>query len=206
VSAPREIRLDEAEHVYTLNGVRVKSVTEIIRGMVRFAGARPEDVEAAADRGKAADRAVEIIANGRALEPSSVHPSINPYIAAFKAFLVDNPGFRCIETQVRVSHVGLLYCGTLDIFGRLRPAGKNGVFDVKCTATCPLTVGPQTAGYAGAIAEEFGFRFQDLDRYALWLRRDGTYRLVPQRSANDWHVFCSALTLTRWCDANGIKL
>jgi hypothetical protein len=205
----REVHLDEAEHRYTLNGVRAIGVTDILRGMLRFGGARQEDIDAACARGSAADRAVEILATGNELEPESVHPVISPYIAAFEAFQRDTR-FHCLDAQRIVSHLAYRYCGKLDLRGFFPHSAcardVGDVIDVKCTAAVPLTVGIQTAGYAGAIAEETGAPFSSIGRYCLWLKRDGTYRLKPCRSGNDWHVFCSALTLVRWCDAVGINL
>lgn len=194
------IEFDPAAHRYRVAGQFVPSVSTILKAALTFAGV-PEDVlELALQRGTAVHRAVELDVLGT-LDEATVDPRVAPYLAQWRKFCRDS-GWQPIAPEVRCASARYGYAGTLDQVGRLpRTPGRTALLDLKTSATAPITVGPQTAGYEQAVRETYpneSWAYGPIDRYALLLTRD-TYRLVPLTNPADIAVFTSALTLWRWC-------
>ena len=203
----RRIDFEAPTHRYRLNGQRAPGVTSVLRGAMQFAGVDPAVVEAACQRGTVVHKAVELINRGQRIDPASIDVRIKPYLRQYGKFLTDT-GFVAANAERFVSHVRLHYCGQLDMdgtFHRIKvPAAELELLDLKVTAALPtLTVGMQTAGYAGALEDELGRARRN--RWCLWLRPD-TYKLVPLTGANDWTEFSAALTIWRKFYAHGIEV
>lgn len=204
------IEFDQASHSYRVGGAPVPSVTTILRGALQFAGV-PEDVMTAAlQRGTAVHKAVELDSLGT-LDEDTVDPRVAPYLKRWREFVAAT-GYRSLAAELPCASARFGYAGTLDQLGEFRGrADRTVLLDVKTSVALPPSVGPQTAAYASAVVESYGpgtdaaFRLPNrkIDRYVLLLGAL-RYKLVPLDDPADIAVFCSAVTLWRWCRANRI--
>ena len=178
------VEFDETKHEYTVDGVKVPSVTEICSYITgeHYGAINPAVLEYASRRGTAIHEATEVIDYDG--EPE-LDAEIAPYVQAYVDFLSDyRPEWEMIEQVVYNPIYG--YCGTIDRYGKV---GKEWwVLDIKSTASPNreqyMSVCCQTSAYLMAIAPytEQGMIAQ---RKALYLRKDGTYRLVD---LTEWEV------------------
>lgn len=121
----------------------------------------------------------------------AIDPAIAPYVAAYETFLRDaKPDWAFIEQRVCDPAMG--YAGTLDRCGFLN--GKWIVADVK-TGPESAWHSLQLAAYARLVPHASGLK---PDRYGLYLRADGTYRLRQFTNRNDERVFLAALSIAQW--------
>lgn len=182
-------------HVYKLGTRVVPSVTQILGPLsareYRFVD--KSTMEAAAALGTAVHKMIELdVADD--LDVASLSEPLLPYFAAWRNFR-NLSGFECCMSEQRVHSAKYGYAGTLDLAGELN--NRPTIIDAKRTAQVPRTAGPQTSAYRQALSEA-GSEYANADRYALHLRVDGSWRLVPFVDKNDLRVFLSALTLHHW--------
>ena len=84
-----KIDFDEEKHEYSVDGVRVPSVSEILAPLSadRYADLNPWMLKAAAARGTAVHEACELIDYG--VEPEE-DPETDGYLVAYQSFLLDH--------------------------------------------------------------------------------------------------------------------
>lgn len=208
-----EIQFDEAKHEYYSDGKRVPGVTEILSPITAsgYSKINPAVLEHAAMKGTLVHEWCEMYDYGCADE--SVPSELAPYCAAYADFIRDyRPKWEKIEeivAQYNMIDVGndeyyegkLVgeYAGRLDRMGLLND--RYAIVDIK-TIAAPntknhISVCCQTAAYAKAI----GKPYIAYDRYALYLKPDGTYRLLDCREYelkngfSGSELFASLLTL-----------
>lgn len=165
--------LDEATHTYTLNGLRLWSVTQILGA----AGlTQPIDYPPSATRrGHAVHRACALWAAGR-LDEERLAAAWRPYLDAYKQATND------IALQVEHSELRLAssfgFAGTLDIAGHVYPdiTPNLVILDIKTGVPEPCAE-LQTAGYAILYEAAFGVAYSKIKRGTLQLSDDGSYRL-----------------------------
>jgi hypothetical protein len=203
-----KLQFDEEKHEYRHDGRVVPSVTQILKPLseAEYRGVNRDVLDAAAQRGKAVHKMIELDLRDD-LDVDSLPDELQPYYTAWQNFR-NLSGFECLLSEARVYSPRYNYAGTLDLFGRLN--GDAALIDAKRTVVVPRSVGPQTAGYEQALR----WNYPDLvskcvngpgegciNRYALHLRADGSWRLVPQKDPNDARVFLAALTLHNYLEA-----
>ena len=207
------VKLDPASHTYSLDGVRVPGVTQVLAPLNDFGILPLGTLEGAAVRGRAVHKATEEHDREPTWKPAvekpwrpewvgpvPVNSSLVPYLDAWKQFLADTKfEIHAIEQQVYSRKYN--YAGVLDRLGVLN--GKRCVIDIKTTAAISPQVGVQLAAYQQAVNEELvaptrtkigGYH----KRFACQLRRNGTYRLEEFTDAADWSVFLALLTVHNW--------
>lgn len=169
-----DIFFDEAEHIYLVNGEEVPSVTDILSPLHRgYAKVNTSVLEYARRRGTAVHEALEIYDLGGELE---VLPETAPYIQAYLDFC---NVYRPVWTEIEQ----IVYSGTYGFIGTLDRAGclngtERAVVDLKTsqpTKEALVSVCIQTTAYA--LAYDFD-NYNALQRYGIFLKSDGTYRLV----------------------------
>lgn len=182
-----EIQFDEERHIYSFEGQVVPGVTEILSPITAggYSKINPAVLEHAAAKGTLVHDWCEMYDYGCAEEfmPSEVSPYCEAYIAFVRDYV---PMWETIEGIVYNPY--LQYAGRLDRFGMID--GKKSVLDIK-TVSSPSTrthisVCCQTAAYAVAIDRD---DFDEIDRYALYLKPDGTYRLFDCKDYEKKHGF-----------------
>lgn len=176
-------------HIYRWSGRVVPSVTQALSVIERgFGFVDPERLEIAREFGRHVHKAIELF-NADDLNEAQLDAPLVPYLAQWKQFLVDT-GFKVEQGEEQVYHPRLHYAGTLDIRGSWRR--KRWLIDLKSGAV-PKSVGPQTAGYHGALPIEV----RPQKRAALALSATG-YRLVYCDDPADFSIFQSALNIYRY--------
>lgn len=192
------LQFDDATHSYTLGGVLLPSVTHILDDVLQeYNGIDPDTLRRAQERGTAVHKACELH-DLDDLDYESIDDMLAPYLGAYIRFLGDVPGeIVAIEKRVHSEKYG--YAGTLDRIFAPKRKKRRWLIDLKTPTQIRRTVGPQTAAYEQA-AREVGLLDQKerIERFALQLRDDGNYRLVPCESPADFSVFLSALTIHKF--------
>lgn len=181
-----EIIFDDKLHQYTVDGVVIPSVTQIIKaaGLYDFSMVDPDVLEYKRNLGTQVHAATELDDQDNL---GGYDPVIEGYLSAWRKFKAET-GFRVTHIEERLFHKKYHYAGTLDRLGKF---GDRGVLiDIKTGAIDLSTVGPQTAAYA----EAWGFHGK---RYALQLL-DGKYKLTECKNKMDFQVFLNCLNIYRW--------
>lgn len=179
-------------HVYTWQGRRVPSVTQIVHeaGCSAFWGVGTSWYM---ERGSALHLAAQLWDEGD-LDESSVDPAIAVHLAAYKTFLRANESELVIETIEQPAYHPRGYAGTYDrgILWR----GDRGILDIKTGAKAPWHR-LQTAAYLALVPEA-------TVRLVVYVGSDGAWKLERHEDHTDWGVFASALALWQWKERNGL--
>lgn len=184
---------------YHVDGVPVPSVTECLdcAKFIDLAKIPWPVLEDARLRGTAVHTWLELaVKSPEAIRGVDPPEFIAGYIAAWEKwrresrFVIDSAEDAVVDTTYR-------YAGTFDILGRT--GERRGMVDYKARYGLTPEIGPQIAGYLGALracgrvdADE------PVDRYALLLRSDGSYLFEQQTSRRDLHAFRAAVAVTHW--------
>jgi hypothetical protein len=194
VNAGALLDFDPVAHRYRVGDRELISVTQALTA-AGLVDTRWFNDDAAA-RGTYVHAAIQLHHEGDLAE-DSLDPVIQPYFTAYLKFLSET-GFELDACEERLFDETLGFAGTLDLRGRiprksLRHPGID-IIDVK-TGMVPPHVGPQTAAYARMLPRELGaLRW----RWALHLRADATYALLPLENRTDEAVFLAALTVANF--------
>ena len=172
-------------HTFILNGERVPSVTEVLSPLQEesFKAIRPEVLAAAADRGTLVHEITEAIDLGADYE-DLLEPQVMPYVEAYQDFLTEHQvEWDGIETPVAFDsqdeRLWISYAGIVDRFGMVD--GDWAIVDIK-TVNSPsieqkISVAVQLYAYQLAIQKTFALWPPIAKHYALYLTKDGKYRL-----------------------------
>ena len=169
--------------------VRVSRVLDAV-GATDFSSIPERDREVCLARGQGVHRVCEDINRGTDGQ-YDYDPRVVPYGEAYRSFLRDT-GFKPlpggIECRVHRTFASLglpphpVYAGvagTYDVLGTVGP--RLWMPDLK-TSAAPSSTGKQTALYTLLLP---GYEFNDIERYGLALRADGTYRLSARYPYTD---------------------
>lgn len=167
------ITFNEEEHKYFVNGVEKPSVTTILNYVTadHYGAINESILRQAAQRGTDVHEACADIDYGLEVEAD---PVIAPFVRAYCDFLNDyRPEWEEIEQRHYCE--GGDFCGTVDRMGRIN--GRECVLDIKTTAS------PTKVNYLSYCAQTIAYTYfyqegVQYDRYILFLKKDGKYRLV----------------------------
>lgn len=159
----------EADHSYEVDGVKLPSVSEILRFMSReiYSNATQFQLDHAADRGTRVHRACENIDRYGSCEADN---EIEPYVMAYIQFLKDKkPKWSLIETSMCDLDWG--YAGTIDRYGVID--ARRVIVDIKTNSSLKIPlVTAQLNGYKNLAEKDE----HQVDAVAsLHLKKDGTY-------------------------------
>lgn len=186
------LQFDEASHTYTVGGIVIPSVTQIIAPLYSFEGIPESILNAKRDLGRAVHTACEYDDDGD-LDEGSVSDQVRPYLEAYRAFRRDT-GAEVVLNEQKLYNPKHRYAGTID--RRFVIKGELWTVDLKTTASMSPAVGVQLAAY-DRLVEEAGERANS-KMGALQLKPDGSYKLHPFSSAADFPVFLSLLNIHNW--------
>lgn len=191
------LQFDPVVHAYTLGGVRVPSVTQVLKPLYSFDGIPVGVLNAKAALGTAVHRACELLDNDDLDEDSDAGraglASIAGYLAGYKRFKSDKR-LTIIANEQRLYHPVHRYAGTID--RRYAIEGHIWDVDLKSTVSMSPIVGIQTAAYTEMFRAN-GFNAL-ARRGALQLFPDGKYKLHEFSDPSDFPVFLSLLTIQRF--------
>ena len=171
---------------YLIDGERVPSVTEILSmgGWVDYSGVDPEVLAKAATRGTWVHEATERVDDGTFDAADAPRPWLG-YVRAYQRFCQEHD-YTITGSEEVVLNSQYLYAGTLD-----RRAMLNGwptILDIKTSYKPGASWGPQIAGYAACMTEQYA-------RAALWLRWNGEYELIWYKDPDDRRLFLATAFL-----------
>jgi hypothetical protein len=200
------LTFDPGPHVYTLDGVPVPSVTGILRasGLVDFSGVPGAVLERARIRGTAVHQAIHYYnENDLDVRRFAIEfPEYSGYLEAWLEFRSERrflPHFN--EYRVASARHGI--AGTIDCLGVLE--GRGALIDFATGRPEDAAKDLQTAAYhtlAHEWAETDGALGDFLSRYvvrryAVALRRDGSFRVEAYTDPADWRRFQTLLEAQR---------
>lgn len=180
-----KIDFNEEKHEYSVDGVKVPSVSEILAPLSadRYRDLNPAVLQQAAARGTAIHEATEALDYD--LNPE-IMPDIAGYVEAYIAFLRDYfPQWEMVEGLVCNAdwdgvEIVPIYAGTVDRYGKID--GRPCVVDIKTYASMTtdalIAASCQTQLYRCAIDNNYTSLWHDMKRYVLHLKKDGGYRLI----------------------------
>lgn len=190
-----KIDFDEEKHEYSVGGVKVPSVSEILAPLSadRYRDLNPAVLQQAAARGTAIHEATEALDYD--LNPE-IMPDIAGYVEAYIAFLRDYfPQWEKVEGRVCAENAknAPIYAGTVDRYGKID--GRPCVVDIKTYASMTtdalIAASCQTQLYRCAIDNNYTSLWHDMKRYVLHLKKDGNYRLIDLDKFDDERNFNS---------------
>lgn len=198
------LQFDQATHAYFKEGLRIPSVTQVLKmsGWVSFEGIAKDVLENKRGIGEAVHKCAQYFDEGD-LEESTVLPEWAGYLDAWKKFVR--------ESQVQILGTEQKHLGTVNgmpygmTYDRLAIVdGEESLLELKTCAAKEDYWGLQLAGYDLGLPQcKDALRRK---RYAVQLKKDGNYRLWPFEDAMDYDGFTWSLAIT-WLQLNrGYKL
>lgn len=188
---------DEDSHTYTLGGRKMLGVSEIIQsaGLKDFSRIPPDVLAHACARGRAVHAACEFF-DQNDLDWDTVSDEIKPYVVAWQRFKSDCP-IEWADIEKPLYHATFGFAGTPD---RIAVAPGRAVYDIKTYAPDAVT-GVQLAAYS---LLRFGPQpsFDEPKRVAVWLKKDGKYRVTEYSDRGDESVFMACLTVCKFKGGN----
>jgi len=193
-------------HVYTVDGHRIPSVTELLEAAgvsPDYRKIHPAVLQHARLRGLHCDLACDL-ADADDLDWRTVHPEAVPLVQAWESFKKDY-GYEPILQQPLLYHRKWAYCGTPDSVGMLD--GHVAIIERKATARMPGSAALQVAAYAadgievaprgGGILEPVPWAGPVL-RVGVHLQRSGRYEAWPYTDPDDEAAWLGVVALARW--------
>lgn len=181
-------KFDPVDHVYTLNGNVLPSVTGIIKPLFDFSMIKPEVLEYKRALGTAVHLATELY-DADDLDEDSLDEAVIPYLNAWKKFKVEMK-VEIITSEQPIYHVCRGYAGMLD---RTATVNKRPfIIDIKCTAALSPATGIQLAGYKDMIGQPHN------RRAAVQLKPNGNYVFEEYDDDSDLSTFLSLLNVQNW--------
>jgi|TARA_R110000824_G_scaffold66800_1_gene173110 hypothetical protein len=140
----------------------------------------------ALERGSRVHEISEAIDGGREVEPEE---DILGWVSAYQSFIKDfSPRYELVEHIVE--RPALNCHGVIDRVGAgLNPNGSRFVLDIK-TGAKKQADAVQLAAYAMLYDPDY---YEQLERYGLYIRRDGSYKLVPYTHDYDYVTWLELL-------------
>ena len=199
---------DESLHTYALDGVRLPSVTQLLKGAgigPDFSAVPPQLLEAARAFGVAVHSACELDDLGE-LDDDGTDARVMACVHAWRRFKVEND-VEVLATEQRLYHPTLRYAGTLDGLVRMRAWREHGTDIVLVDRKTGLQPHPSFGVQLAAYEELLRFNDADLGpgspirRASVHLFDDGTYRLHRFTNHSDSACFMACLALHSWKEA-----
>ena len=208
------LTFEPTHHVYTLDGLFVWSVTQILRlvGLVNFDNVPPSILEAARARGIAVHAAICYLNEGDldVADFRRTFPHLVGYLESWMR-LLDSGRLQMVLCEHRVAHRAPNFSGTADWIGRVDD--EAAILDFATGDPEDACKHLQLAAYviaSRAWAEEPGEdvlkAFVDkhafIRRFAVQLRRDGSYPLVTAHdNPRDYTTFLTIANAVAVVDA-----
>jgi hypothetical protein len=201
------LTFDHDAHRYALEGVVVPSVTQILKasGLIDFSGIPTGILNAALERGSRVHEAIHFFSEGD-LDVDQFRADFPDYVGYLEGWLsfCDQRHFVPVLNEHRVASPRHLIAGTLDCLGLLD--GQAVLLDFATGRPSDVAKDLQTAAYH-ALATEWAAEDPALaafleahpvvKRYAVALRKDGTFRLEGYTDPRDFRQFLTLLEAQR---------
>lgn len=192
------LEFEDNTHTYTLNGIVVPSVSEVIAPLsnVKYSGISERTLARAADKGTSVHNSIE---NWIKFGIEDIPPEHSGYFNAFMDWWnTYNP--EVVGSEVRLCHILMQYAGTADFIGYIQD--ELTLIDFKSTYTVSdMTCGVQLEAYSQAL-KSMGVVVQR--KKILHLKRDGRFDLrdYPENDPARWRVFGALKTVYDYAKAS----
>jgi hypothetical protein len=176
---------EESHGYYDPKGKFVPSATQILQlvGLSDYSMVPPEVLENKRRIGSEVHDLCASIDKYGDIDPSWVSEECFPYVKAYQCFRHDHnfePEVELVEKPIIVSVHGMLYGVTPDAPGKLR--GMDATLERKCVEAAQASWAVQTA--LQEFARYRTSRCGRSQRFALQLKKDGSYRINPHTNHN----------------------
>ncbi|MEO5360592.1 MAG: PD-(D/E)XK nuclease family protein [Nitrospirota bacterium] len=197
VQATPELLFDKTDHTYTTpDGVVLPSVTQILKELGFYPHSEFYTNESR-QRGVDVHLACQYY-DENDLDETTLRDEIRPYVEAYKRFRTES-GFEPQLVEYRLYSKTYGYAGTMDRVGML--TSKTTIIDLK-TGQPQCADALQTAAYAYAYTEMTGVKV--MERYGLYLKDTGSYRLQNHKERSDLQIFLAAASLYQYKKSKGL--
>jgi len=200
-----ELQFDSEQHIYTVNGAVLPSVTTIIKPLYSLDGPSESVLEYARGRGQAVHKACEIYNLGQEFS-APLDPVIQPYFDAWLKFLREKR-VTITGAEQQLYHPTMKYAGTFDATGMMEDSGADDwTLDIKAIAKLHASVGVQLAAYQEMRKlKDVMLEGKRYRRAAVQLKPDGNYVFQEYKGHADWPTFISCLTVHNFRANNHVK-
>jgi hypothetical protein len=189
---------DPVEHRYTLGGMVLPSVTQILAPIKPdFSMVSADVLERKRQLGQAVHAACELDDDGD-LDEGETDPLVLAYLQGWRKFRADT-GALVLENERQLFHPTLMYAGTLD--RSVSVNGETWLVDLKTVYPNPVpSFGVQLAGYD--LLRQADGAEPAAKRASVHLLPDGKYRMKTYTNPNDFVCFRALLSLSHWKKEN----
>lgn len=189
---PSDLRFDPTTHTYTVDGRRLPSVTQVLElaGLVD----KTWFTDFGRDRGTYVHQMLELDDLGE-LDEGTLDEQLVPYLTAWRACCAaGRAAWTHIEHRMADATVGV--AGTADRIGAF--SGALTIADIK-SGHPEDYIAIQLGGYA-YLAELTGVvpSAKRVKRVGVFVRGDGSYRIVEYADRTDIDIFRAALAVAQW--------
>ena len=194
------LTFDEETHTYRLDGIKIPSVTQIIKsvGLMDLTFVKQELLEYKADLGKKVHSTTELYDRNN-LDIESLHPVLKGYLSGWIKFR-EEIKFIPILIETMLAHPAYRYAGRIDRVGMI----DNVLVELDIKSGIPHhSYAIQSAGYV----EMYNFdkpkiKDQIKRRFTIHLAQDGTYKLIEHKDPKDRTIFLSALSIHNYLETH----
>ncbi len=192
----QELVFNPEKHRYTLGGIVLPSVTQIIQeaGLVDLSHIPADVLRRASDFGTAVHKATELY-DKNDLDEETLDPSLKGPLQAWIKFVIDLK-FKIEEIEPLMYSRKYMFAGTPDRIGTI--LRDKALLDFKTGPTLPRSIALQTAGYTCMYNEARGNADRIKRRLAVQLLENGSYKIQEYKDKTDERVFLSCLNVVNW--------
>lgn len=187
----KRLCFDEDRHEYSVDGIKLPSVTEIVSPFT-FSKYKVDAavVNQAAFRGKIIHEVCADYDMGALSDTDEIAPDIAMYLKAWKDFCHDyQPEWLMIEQPMACND----YAGTIDRVGIID--GEPVIVDIKTTSSMDraskIALCSQIAGYIMLCDSNTEYHIQSKNCMGVQLTKEGKYNVIPVRKVEGKYEFCS---------------
>ncbi len=171
-------KYDPKKHRYTLDGVILPSVTQIINPLYDFSAVKPDLLQRAGVYGTAVHEMIKIWLEGE-LDEEALDPGLKGPLEAFSSWWgIEDRG--AVTVELPTYHPKLKYSGTGDLV-----FDDNLLVDVKTRNPSKVTDILQLEAYAHLYYD----RPEKVDKAILYLAQDGSYQFTLMADKQAWSFF-----------------
>ena len=185
------LTFDEESHTYRFKGGKVPGVTSVLEdvGISDFSMVSQEVLAQAQALGTEVHKLIED--SNKSENVNECSDEAMSRLLQYDQFVHDF-GLEVIESEVKLFSDKYMYAGTCDLICKLKKIGDGPVLIDFKTGSPTISHKVQTAAYEYAYKKD---KRSKMDRYTLYLSRDGYKLSEPYKSRQDFDVFLSALTI-----------
>jgi hypothetical protein len=187
-----DLEFDEMDHIYSVKGVVVPSVTQIMRPLTTqtYFGINKDVLKQAAERGTSVHLAAELYSM---MGYKEVTPETEPYFNSWLTWF-ETVKPEVLALEYRTYDSVLWYAGTIDLIAKIN--GKIAIVDYKTTTVLNLgAVTVQNSAYSRACIKN-GIEIEEC--YSLHLRPEGYKPQDFKKLDNAFDIFLACMKIQNY--------